>query len=85
MGKIFNSNEVNDMSKSFGEILREKRKERGWTLRELSERSNVSIWTISTYERKGQFPSVFIAMDLANAFGCSVYELCGVKEKGDRK
>ena len=81
MGKILAFNEVNDMSKSFGEILREKRKEKGWTLEKLSRKSNVSLWTISSYENKGQFPNVYIAIDLANALGCSVYELCGVAEQ----
>lgn len=66
------------MSKTFGEILREKRKEKGWTLVELAEKANTHFTTISCYERHRREPTLFIALDIANALGCSVYELCGM-------
>ena len=67
--------------KTFGEILKEKRKAKGWSLEKLSAKSNVPVSTISGYETNAREPNLFIALDISNALECSVYELCGIGDK----
>lgn len=63
--------------KTFGEILKEKRTESGWTQQELADKIGVNFSTISLWERGLRIPNIYLACDLADVFGCSVDELCG--------
>jgi transcriptional regulator with XRE-family HTH domain len=56
------------MSQPFGQRLRQERQKRGWTLKELSRRSGVSVSHISSLERGVRMkPSVEAAKRLADA------------------
>lgn len=48
---------------------------RHWTLKELAERSGVSVGMLSEVERGGKNPTVRLAYDIAQAFGCSISAL----------
>ena len=69
------------MSETFGQILKKKRKRKGLTMRELADKVNASPSSIGYYEKDKIIPNLFVGIYIANALGCSVYELCGVKEK----
>lgn len=63
--------------KTIGQIIREKRKERGWTLEYLAEKIGVDFSTLASWERNEHTPHLFIVCDLADIFNCSLDELCG--------
>lgn len=63
--------------KTIGQIIREKRKERGWTLEKLAEEIGRTFSTVAAWERDEITPSLFIVWDLADIFNCSLDELCG--------
>lgn len=62
---------------TIGESMRAARKKAGLTIRQLSERSGVTEWTISANERGITIPGVFTAIDLSDALGISVDEYIG--------
>ena len=66
--------------KTIGEIIREKRKERGWTLEELAEKISMDFSSVGAYELNKRTPPLFIMCDLADIFECSLDELCGRKQ-----
>jgi transcriptional regulator with XRE-family HTH domain len=66
---------------TIGEIIRAKRKERGWTQTELAEKSGYSLNTICRCERNERNSSLLFACDLADLFDCSLDELCGREVK----
>ena len=55
-----------------GRRLRDLRKEKGWSQEKLAEESGVSIKAIRTTERSTHDPSLFSAICLADALGCSL-------------
>lgn len=63
--------------KTIGQIIREKRKERGWTLELLAGKIGRNFSTLAAWERDEQTPSIFMLWDLADIFNCSLDELCG--------
>ena len=63
--------------KTIGEIIREKRKERGWTLEYLARKIGYSFGMVSAWERNRHTPHLFTVCDLADIFECSLDELCG--------
>lgn len=58
-----------------GGRLRGLRQRLGWSQRELASRSGVSLAMISAVERGAKNPTVRLAYDIAQAFGCSISEL----------
>ena len=63
-------------------LLRELRKQRGLTMKELGEKIGVSESTISLYETGRRSPSYEILLKIAEYFGVSVdYLLRGGEEK----
>ena len=71
---------------TFGERLKRIREKRGWTPRELAERSGVPYETIYRCERgTHQEPRVSVAADLARALGVSLDVLAGLYEQNDRE
>jgi transcriptional regulator with XRE-family HTH domain len=69
---------------TFGERLKRIREKRGWTLRELAERSGVPYETIYRCERgTHQEPRVSVAAHLARALGVSLDVLAGVYDDND--
>ena len=65
---------------TFGQILKKKRKAKGLKIKELADKVNIAPSSISWYEKDNTIPNLFVGVDIANALGCSVYELCGVKD-----
>ena len=70
--------------KTVGQIIRQKRKERGWTLEQLAAEIGRTFSTVAAWERDEMTPSLFIVWDLADIFNCSLDELCGRNFKGDK-
>ena len=60
---------------ALGEVLRERRDERGWTLRKLHERSSVALGYISEVERGQKEVSSELLEALAEAMGTDVSEI----------
>lgn len=60
---------------AMGEVLRELRREKGITLRELSKKSNVALGYISDIERGKKDPSSVVIQSLANGIGMSAAAL----------
>lgn len=72
-----------DLGKSghFGPRLRLARKEKGWTLKDLSAASGISVTYLSDLERgKLQNPTLDTITSLADAMGMSMNSLLGISE-----
>ena len=67
--------------KSFGEILREKRKQKGWSQSQLAKKATTATSVISGYEIGRSIPNLYLACDIARALGCEVEELIGKPSK----
>jgi DNA-binding XRE family transcriptional regulator len=63
--------------KTFGEILKEKREEKGWTEQRVAKKLGVSPVTIWHWENNDNCPHLLTACDIADLFECSLDELCG--------
>ncbi len=68
------------MAFSFGEILKNLRKQKAVTQSQLAEILNVHLQTISKWERDVFEPDISILSDLAKALGVSIEVLCGIEE-----
>jgi transcriptional regulator with XRE-family HTH domain len=64
-----------------GERVRALRRERGWTLEVLAQRSGVSRAMISKLERGEKNPTLVVAAKVAEGLGMHLSELVGVEEK----
>jgi transcriptional regulator with XRE-family HTH domain len=60
------------MKKTLGMRIREARKEKGWTMQELSERTNISQSQISNYEKDTRNPSFANMAKIADVFEVSL-------------
>ena len=62
--------------------LKERRNGRGWTLKELAKRADISYVSIFNYENGNYKPKYDVAKRLAEVFGCTVGEImAGFNEK----
>ena len=68
-------------SRRLGERVRALRRERGWTLEMLAERSGVSRAMISKLERGEKNPTLVVAAKVAEGLGMNLSQLVGVEEK----
>ena len=67
---------------TFGDRLRELRRERGMQQRELGELHNLSSSAIGSYERNLREPTLELLLQLSEYFGVSVdYLLCRTEER----
>ena len=67
---------------TFGDRLRELRRERGMQQRELGELYNLSSSAIGSYERNLREPTLELLLQLSEYFGVSVdYLLCRAEER----
>jgi transcriptional regulator with XRE-family HTH domain len=66
---------------TIGEIIKQKRKERGWTLEKMESKLGVDFSSISAWERNKRLPTLLTMCDLADIFECSLDELCGREVK----
>jgi transcriptional regulator with XRE-family HTH domain len=64
-----------------GERVRALRRERGWTLESLAERSGVSRAMISKLERGEKNPTLVVAAKVAEGLGVSLSRLVGTEER----
>jgi transcriptional regulator with XRE-family HTH domain len=64
-----------------GERVRGLRRERGWTLELLAERSGVSRAMISKLERGEKNPTLVVAAKVAEGLGVSLSRLVGIEER----
>jgi transcriptional regulator with XRE-family HTH domain len=64
-----------------GERVRALRRERGWTLEMLAERSGVSRAMISKLERGEKYPTLVVAAKVAEGLGMNLSQLVSVEEK----
>ena len=67
-----------DVSAVFGRSVRSLRKERGWTLKQLSARCGLGYASISAIERGAVGASLHNAMALAMALGGGLDEMTGL-------
>ncbi|NXZ96431.1 helix-turn-helix transcriptional regulator [Lactobacillus salivarius] len=63
--------------------IRELRKERKLTLKQVSKDTNIPISTLSSYEKGDRQPKIDKISTLANYFGVSTYYLQGITEEKD--
>lgn len=66
------SQAVSPLIQALAQLLTRWRGERGWSLREVSERSGLSIPYLSELERARKAPSVDVLEHLAHAYGVSL-------------
>ena len=64
-----------------GERVRALRRERGWTLEHVAERSGVSRAMISKLERGEKNPTLVVAAKVAEGLGVSLSRLLGIEER----
>ena len=62
-------------SQKTGQLIAQRRKELGWTQKDLGEQLHVSDRTVSKWERAAGFPDISLLEPLADALGLSVLEL----------
>jgi transcriptional regulator with XRE-family HTH domain len=73
---------VEDVSAGrLGARVRDLRRERGWTLEHLAERSGVSRAMISKLERGEKNPTLVVAAKVAEGLGVSLSRLVGIEER----
>jgi putative transcriptional regulator len=70
-----------EKKKTLGERIRERRLAKGWTQDKMGEIVGLFPSSLGNYERDRSVPNVYTAFDIADAFGCSIYELVGRDEK----
>jgi transcriptional regulator with XRE-family HTH domain len=63
--------------KTVGQIIKEKRKARRWTQKRLAEKVDCMPSTIACWETNRAYPNALFLMSLADAFDCTIDELCG--------
>lgn len=64
----------------FGMIIKQLRKEKGWTQQQLADKLHVTKAAVSTYERNIKTPSAEILKTMAVTFHVSANYLLGLKE-----
>lgn len=67
--------------KTFGKRIKEYRRKKGWTQEMLAKKVGINVNLLGKYERDLHIPHVYAALDIAEALGCSVYELTCYKER----
>lgn len=65
--------------------IRKLRLEKGWTLRQLEEKSGVGVGILTRWERDLVNPRVDLAYYVAQALGVSIEYMMGWEENDERK
>lgn len=63
--------------KTIGRIIKDKRLEKGWTQAQLGEETGVTQAAVFKWESGATIPNALALMALADAFECTIEELCG--------
>ncbi len=66
-------------------IIKQLRKEKGFTQQELADQVNVTVRTIISIEKEQYNPSLMLAYRIACIFNVSVEELCCLAENKQRE
>lgn len=57
--------------------------ERGWSLYELSKRTDISEATVYTWKRKGKSPSIYVLEKICDSYGITLFQFfMGIYEPG---
>ncbi len=64
-------------TKTIGQIIYEKRKVMGLTIKKLAEKIDASPTTLSSWELDKAYPNALFLASLADVFECSIDEICG--------
>lgn len=70
--------------KTAGQIIKEKRLERGWTQEKLAKKIGVTAAAVGWWESEKASPNIYAVWDMADVFGCTIDELCGRKFKKEK-
>ncbi len=72
---------------AFAKRLRELREEKGWTQKEAAEKCGIVCSTYSAYENKKntKSPLLDVAVQIAEGYGITLNELCGMEVKPPEK
>lgn len=70
------------MPYDFGLRLRELRKSKHWSQRQLAKKLNISAAAISRYENNTMTPSATVLSDMASLFRVSANYILGIEEHG---
>jgi transcriptional regulator with XRE-family HTH domain len=62
--------------KTVGQIIKEKRENMGWSQQTLAKKTGVTSAAVSLWELNKATPNILTACDLADAFDCTLDELC---------
>lgn len=65
--------------KIIGQIIRDKRKEKGWLIKELAEMIDTNPNTLSSWEAGNSLPNPLFLVSMAEVFECTIDEICGVR------
>jgi transcriptional regulator with XRE-family HTH domain len=71
--------------KTIGQIIYEKRKAKKLTKKALAEKIGVCYSTIHAWENGIFYPNALYLLDLADVFECTIDEICGRNQKGERR
>jgi transcriptional regulator with XRE-family HTH domain len=66
---------MGDKTVNFSERLRQLRRERGLTQRQLADRLNVTYQAVSKWENGRAAPDIFTLPELASIFDCRIEDL----------
>lgn len=67
--------------KTFGQILRQKRRAKRLTQEELAEAIGTAQQVVSSWEKEQRWPTLFNAINTADALDCTIDELVGREAK----
>ena len=65
--------------KTIGQIIREKRKAKGWIREQLANKIDTNKNTIASWEHGVSFPNAIFLVSMAEAFECTVDEILGME------
>lgn len=66
-------------NETLARALRVERAKHGWSQEDLARESGVAVNTIARYESGRNMPSLNVAAKMAQALGCSIDELAGLR------
>ena len=65
---------------TFGNRLTRLREGKGWTVKEMADKTRASEWSIRLYENGKQAPGFWILLEIAKQLDVSLDYLCGLSE-----
>lgn len=64
--------------KTIGQIIQDKRKEKGWIREQLAKKIDTNKNTLASWEHGKSFPNAIFLVSMAEVFECTIDEICGV-------